>query len=405
MSHRAVLAIALLFSLHAGCTERGGRGPDGGRDRDAPGGSTGDIRIEPADVEATIEGAPVVIEYHAFVGDRDVTGEVAWSSTISGLGSFSNNVFTSVVDRGGRTTIRATMGALVGTTPLTLRLTTTIVGPDAPPDSAARFDAATPDPSITPTLVYPTDGVMIPPNLRELEFHVRSGGGTLHELHFQTLGADLRLFFGCPEAVGGGCIYTPDRAAWEVIATAARGTGEFTYTLRAIDGAGHVGDGGTYHMTVTEEDITGGLYYWNAGGGSINRFEFGVPGARAERFLDPPRTGALMCVGCHFLSRDGTRLGVGTDIPTTTFQVFDVASRTRMFNQGGSGGPFGFPTQPNFSSFSPDNLQIVSSSAMDLTIRDGATGAEVAGPFGGGPGEMPDWSPDGEHIVYVRHDA
>ncbi len=65
---------------------------------------------------------------------------------------------------------------------------------------------------------------------------------------------------------------------------------------------------------MAQEPITGGLYYWNAAG-TIDRFEFGVRGARAERFLGVAETGGGICVGCHTLSRDGSRIAVGTGIP------------------------------------------------------------------------------------------
>ena len=62
-----------------------------------------------------------------------------------------------------------------------------------------------------------------------------------------------------------------------------------TYTLRGIDASGRLGESAARELIVSEEPITGGLYYWNAGGGSIDRFEFGVRGAVAERFIDRTR--------------------------------------------------------------------------------------------------------------------
>jgi hypothetical protein len=62
------------------------------------------------------------------------------------------------------------------------------------------------------------------------------------------------------------------------------------------------------------------------------------------------------------------------------------------------------PSEPNFSSFSPDSTQIVQSLAAGLRIVDGNTGTTVMENLGGGPSTMPEWSPDGQHIVYVRHD-
>lgn len=402
----AGLALALVF---AGCTERADPPVGGDADRvdSGPGGSDV-LRIEPLDhVQAITGGVPAVVDYRAFLNEggseREVTSEVTWASTVPALGSFAGPRFTSSIDVGGVTSVRATLGAEIVTTSLTLTLERSIIGPGAPADAPTRF-GGTVDPSLAPELVYPDDETMVPPNLGELEFHYRGGTAELFELAFMTPAVSLRVYFGCPESAGGGCIYTPDRDVWTAIATAARGNGPTTYTLRSVDSAGRVGEAAARTLIVAEEDITGGLYYWNAGGGTIDRFEFGVPGARAEQFLDQRRVGASTCVGCHALSRDGTRISVGTDIPTTSFQVFDVATRTRIFSLGG-GGIGGFPNQPNFASWSPDSAQIVVSGLSGLRILDGATGTEVAGGLGGGASSMPDWSPDGEHIVYVRHMA
>lgn len=413
LAARSAYALLLSSALAlAGCTTGGthppggdgGAGGDGGR----PGG--GAIRIEPADHVVTLSGgAPQTVDYRAFLrnadgSEREVTGEVAWTSTSPDLGSFSGAQFLTAADRGGRTNIRATMGTLDGITSLTVRLERTIVTDSAPADAPTRF-GGTPDPARAPELVYPEDATMVPPNLGELEFHYRTAGSTVFELHVAAGPADLRIYFGCPEAVSGGCIYTPDRDVWESIATAARGQGAITYRLRGVDDAGRLGETAERTITIAEEDITGGLYYWNAAGGSINRFEFGVRGARAEVFLDRARTGAGMCVGCHVLSRDGRRIAVGTDIPTTTYQVFDVATRARIFSRGMGGGIGAFPQEPNFSSFAPDNAQIVTSALAGLRILDGTTGNVLAERLGGGPASMPDWSPDGQHIVFARHDA
>lgn len=407
------LATSLLLAGIAGCTEGGRTVPpagDGGPRADGSAPVGAGLRIEPADHVATITGGvPVVVDYRALLraddgSERDVTAEVTWSSTVAALGTITGAQFVSTVDYGGRTNIRAQMGALTATTSLTIRLERAIITPTAPPDAPTRF-GGTADASRAPELVYPADGTMIPPNLGELEIHYRTGGSTLFELQVSTGAVELRIYFGCPEAVGGGCIYTPDRAVWDAISTAARGQGPITYRLRGVDDAGNLGETAERTITVAEEDITGGLYYWNAGGGTIDRFEFGVRGAVAETFLDRTRTGATMCVGCHTLSRDGTRIAVGTDIPTTTFQVFEVASRDRVFSRGGGGGIGGFPSEPNFSSFSPDAMQIVTSAMAGLRILDGTTGNVVLEELGGGPSSMPDWSPDGQHIVYARHDA
>ena len=146
-----VLCLAL-GALLAGCTVEGGRDDagGGGGDEDVrlrPDVPTrpGEIRIEPADAERTATGAdPVVIEYRALQtltdgSERDVTAEAVWSSTVP-LGTFAGNVFTSVTDRGGLTTIRATTEGGSGTTTLLLRRDSVFVTPGTPRAIASKVE-------------------------------------------------------------------------------------------------------------------------------------------------------------------------------------------------------------------------------------------------------------------------
>ncbi|MFO0686248.1 MAG: hypothetical protein U0234_29565 [Sandaracinus sp.] len=410
LSLLALGTFALASILAPGCTVGGGRPDSGGTQPGEDGGMlrpdthvamTGDLVIAPLDYEATIMGAPVEIDYTAMqLQDdgtfADVTSMVTWSA--ASLGSFTGSHFTSVTDRGGHTSIIASLGARRATTGLTLHLNRDILGPGAPTDAPTRFEG-TDDPANAPSIVYPDDGAMIPPNLEHFELHFMPNGSNLFRLEVTTSAVVLRVYFDCGEAVSGGCIFAPDHDTWAAISDAARGE-TATYRLTGTDSAGRIGSAATRSLQVAQEDITGGVYYWNAAGGAIMRYEFGVPGAVEERFLGVAQTGAgTMCVGCHTLSRDGTHIAVGTGIPTSTLQIFDVASRNRLLRRPMMGG--GFPQQPNFYSFSPDNAQLVVSAARGLNIMDPTTGTITQMGITSGVSSMPDWSPDGNHIVYV----
>lgn len=409
MSHRSSFAAVVSFSLASlafGCTLSGrtvdtgtGGNTDGGANVDAAS-PAGSIVIMPADYEATISGAPVEIDYQAFRVETggamtDVTSMAIWSA--ASLGTFTNAHFTSGTDRGGRTTIHATVGGRVGTTTLTLHLERDIVESGAPADAPTHF-TGTPDAANAPSIVYPDDAVMIPPNLEHFELHFMPNGSTLFRLDVTTGPVVLHVYFDCMESVGGGCVFTPSHTTWGAISDAARGLGPVTYTLTGTDSAGRIGTSDPRTIQVANEDITGGVYYWNAAAGNIMRYEFGVPGAVEETFL---RGGAAFsCIGCHALSRDGTRIAVGMGIPTTTFRVYDVASRAQVYQnfRDSSGAMVGW--RPNFFSFSPDSQQIVGSNPMGLRIAD-ATGAVTIMNVTTGISTQPDWSPDGNHIVYV----
>ncbi len=290
----------------------------------------------------------------------------------------------------------STDGGLDG--PITPPATTTVViGPGADPDAPDKFDGPD-DATAAIDIAYPTSGIVAPPNMNSLEIHFTPASGqSLFELTFDSPTLRYVVYLGC-DAVGGGCRYATDQQFWETLVPTARGTNPVRWSIRGVDGAapGGVGSSETRSLAFTKEDITGGLYYWNTSG-AIQRYDFGYPLAQAELFLSPQTAGALVCVGCHALSRNGVKMAVGMDIPAPApYKVFDVATRTQT---QASSGPVGGVA--NFFSFSPDGAQLLFSDGVKIGWRDTTTG-NVVNDVVVPSGTMPDWSAGGALVTYAK---
>jgi hypothetical protein len=360
------------------------------------------IFIEPPELTLVLVGGkPVTFNYTLLAQladgtNADITGEATWSLDDATIGSFSGATLTAT--KTGTTKVHAHARSITFDANLTVSnpivITTGGAGASAP--SSFGGPSGT---SNAPTLVYPPDGTMVPPNMQTLEFHFLPGtGNTLFELSFEAPTMDLKVYTGCT-AVGAGCVYSPDAATWALMANSLRGGDPLKWAVRGVDGtAGDpVGSTSSRALSFGQEDITGGIYYWNAGAGATIRYEFGVSGKSGELFMNAPMAGATMCVGCHVLSRDGTRIVEGLDIPSPSpYKVFDVATRSTVFAQGSTFGGGG----ANFFTFSPDTSKIITSNAISLTLRDATSGAVIKDPLVPN-GAMADWSPDGKTIVYA----
>lgn len=253
-------------------------------------------------------------------------------------------------------------------------------------DAPTRF-GGTDAPARAPTVVYPPDGVVIPPNLPSLEVHFRPAAGTsLFELTFDGTGGRVRVYTGCTR-VGDGCAVTLTEAQMALLARASQPGDQVRLTIAATSstGEGGVGRSAERDVGITDGDLRGGVYYWSAAEGAIVRYEFGLPGARAEAYL----RGGLDCAGCHVLSRDGEQMFVGRGIPGFVSGLMNVTSRAATGNTEGA----------TFASFSPDSTRVLTSNGSTLTLRDGTTAARVAGLANGAAGTMPDWAPDGRNAV------
>ncbi len=411
-----LLSALVLSVLAVACGSRSEGGGDDGID------ATGDplaglvsLAVSPVDQTLTIvEGAPAISGYAAigtFEDGRteDVTALTRFALAEPTLGLFAGDELTTSSERGGITHVLATAGATDGTTGVTIRLEQTWRdpgSPDLPTDPAAVFAGAT-GAGPAPALVYPNDGVVLPPNLGRLELHFRPGTGTtLYELTFASTVIDLKVFLRCTLPLGGGCIYQPDAQVWRWLANTHRGTEAVTWSLRATDDAGaSVGASTSQTLRFAPQDVTGGIYYWTTTLRAIMRYDFASQTqTAAEQFIGTEMSGGT-CIGCHALSRDGTKMVAEAGGQNDgRLLLLDVATKTPLV-------PFGSTPRSNFESWNPDGSAFVGvyadsgATTYDLMLFDGTTGALTETlPVGGtatNPSNHPDWSPLGDRIAYV----
>lgn len=411
LSASAVLAAACGSSKNAGYDD--GAGSSGGASSssgsiDGPLAEAGaSLAIDPVETSLSIEdGKPLPTAdfkttlVHADGSKEDVTAEAKFSVPVGfgGIeGTFEGGRFTPTKNAVGKGAIHAEARGLSADAKITIRAKRVIVADGAPADAATKFGGGD-DPSKKPSIAYPQDGVMVPPNMNEIDLHFVPGAGqTLFELSVVGDLLDLRVYMACA-ASGGGCVNRIDKTIWKTIAEGGRGQLPYKVKLRGVNGAtpGLVGASAEQAMSFGEENITGGIYYWNASPGATMRYEFGVSGQKAETYMNAASAGASTCVGCHVLSRDGKKVAIGMDIPAPSpYKVFEVGTKAQVYQQGGQ-----FGGGANFFSFSPDTSKILTSNGVTIEMHDAATGAIIGGQIA--QGAMPDWSPDGSKMVYSK---
>ena len=374
-----------------------------------------EITVEPADQVFVIDGAVAATGAYTATGRfedgrvEDVTDRAQFSLESGNLGSFAGSAFTSTLNQGGRTRVVAALDGVTGTTGLTLRLRQSYPDPgsDVPDDPAGPFEGPV-DPARAPDVVYPNDGVLVPPNLKLLELHFRPGAGnTLFEIAYANDLTEVKVYARCTLPMNGGCIYTPDATVWNWIAETNRGGAEVTVRVRGTDDAGTgVGSSTDIRLAFSIENMKGGIYYWKAAGGgesAVMRYDFGsTTQTAAERFLGPDQAGGR-CVGCHALSRDGTKLVAsagGWDVEDSLLVDVETANRVAT------------PAKTAFASWNPDGTKYVGvfsytgTPTHNLMLIDGTTGLQTGtidvGATAAQSTSHPDWSADGANIVFVR---
>jgi hypothetical protein len=277
-----------------------------------------------------------------------------------------------------------------------------------PPLTAPNCPGSTLGP---PTIAYPPDGVLLPPNMNVLEVQfVPPAGATLFEVDFENAVTDVRVETKCQPITpvrGGaspGCGLTLSQHEWNDIANINRDGNPLHVTVRATAGGSCVSTSTTkVDINFAKEDLTGGIYYWQSatyGGvagttGGIYYHDFGTFDPTATPFWTSGSTGT--CIGCHTLSKDGVRMSLMNDDPDADDEfgdvrtlTMDVASRTVL---GGK------QVSPGFQTFTHDHKYMIAS-----TFK-GAGGGPPPPPPGGGNVDtsFAVWTGDG--VTLVQSDA
>jgi Tol biopolymer transport system component len=410
----ATLGVALLATI--GCDHA-----TPATDRGKPISGLTKIEVSPAlqtiDITPTTQARAVYTARGTFSDGHteEVTDRVRWSTTVAQVGVMKDNAFEGLVGRGGVTGVVAMAGTVSGSATLYVRLSATANDPasmNVPADAATKLAGpASMDAAKRPQLVYPNSGALLPPNLGRLEVHFRPGAGnTLFEIAFANQVTDVKIYARCALPMNGGCIYQPDATTWAWIAETNRGGDKLAIRVRGTDDAGTAvgASQDAVEISFAQDDIEGGLYYWRigkTGDTAIMRYDFGATTAQtqAEKFVGTEMTGGT-CVGCHALSRDGTKLVAEAGGQRDgRLLLLDVAARRPMV-------PFASTPKAIFTAWSPDGTQYVGSDETsgdwNLRFYDGSTGALLGNLAGTGtqanPTSHPDWSPDGNSIAYVK---
>lgn len=444
--------------------------PDAGPPVDAdPAASAQNIetmRIDPADSSITVQrGQSVAVPFRAFATMKGSTTEIEITSRTvfyvpdnylvgsfpaDGSPTFTTRLPVAATDppqRGGTLTVQAQASnsqdpVTMVTTTLTVKIVDVIqpaagtpaATPEIPSDPGSAFQG-TEDSTLAPTLVYPNDGVLLPPNLGTFEIHFLPGtqADELYEISLQSSFSDERFYTRCyadpTRFVGGTCVQELDAATVNVLFESNRGKDAIQLSIRGANETGQFGQAAQASIQIASERVDGAVYYWTASSPPrIMRFDFGAQAGLAPALQpsDLPNdnntkpNGGTRCLGCHALSRDGNRLAASDGGPGSGYLVYlnDLTlPRTTTSNWLTVDGRNNGPASQNkmlLASFNPDGSEFVAVAPSndktalptELLFHDGATGLRKTTPDGtlalGFAASFPDWSPDGGSIALTH---
>ena len=322
----------------------------------------------------------------------------------------------------GEYAITATLGSQTANATLDVELVGNSVGSGV---DQGGLDG-TPDPAEVPVIAYPPAGALFPINVAPLEIHAQKSdpSQSIARVTF-TAGTNLAFAYYAtcaaspnPTQFPNACIITIDGSfATQLAGVSEAGDVSITVRLAASDGS-MLGESQPIAAAWAKTPLSGGLYYWTTAGTgdtsfntAVARYDFDGNASSPTIYLasnNAPSvpSGQTQCIGCHAVSRDGTKLAfsLGGSLPGY-YSLYDVASVTATATE--------MPASPfaEMTTFSPDGSREITMNYGDLSLRGADSSLamqtdhlfpEVQTQMGAGEkASHPFWSPTGGHIAFV----
>ncbi|HEY0253923.1 MAG TPA: hypothetical protein VGC41_20475, partial [Kofleriaceae bacterium] len=398
----AMLAMSLVACAHHGSD-----------DDDDDGTMYTSVRLSPDPVTLTVAlGGTATQDYVVLgtdsTGEHEITDKCALSIDAT-FGTTAGKTVT-VSSRGGTTSVTAICGASQGAATLNVNLTGSMVSGNAPPNSDQIFGTATVDttmPANNPTVEYPIDKAVAPLNIPSIAFQWTKPSGDLFHLHLASTHASIDAYTTDPQN-------TFSEADWISIANTAVGE-SLNVTVEALTQANpamkYTSTAVTLNLSHDTID-TSAIYWWASSAQKIMTQQFGQTGAPQEVVGD--------CSGCHSLSRSGSRIGycrcVGGNCGQEWVGFLKYDDQAMQWKEQINANAM--TIHGTYTSFAPlgnpfpdDTKAIAAVTAIDGTanLYDPDTGvivpsninAQAKKVTGTNSFLMPDWSPDGNNIVFA----
>jgi hypothetical protein len=322
---------------------------------------------------------------------RDVTSLVTWTVDNRSPGDFVGpGVWESSNRAGGPVAAVARAGDVSGDGAIEVYFRPRINDDNYPPPPGAPplFDTVPTEsgvPDRSPAIAYPAHQVMFPINVDRVLFQFDPAGTSdVYRLRFESTYLDMQVFTTNDR-------WQADATTWSYMALTAAG-GKASMTVAGIDSTDPIAvwQSEAIALHFAEAAVQGVIYYWSSSAEGVLKGRLADP-APTRFYTQPPEQ---TCVGCHTVSRDGTRLAVGYD--GEVLQSVTIPDREVVIPSSRGYGA-------GWSTFSPDSRLLLVADRGQLRLLEADTGDAAGGDglidLDGLAATHPDWSPRGDSVA------
>jgi hypothetical protein len=391
----------------AGCGPSSGRG-------NPPGGATlMSIEVQPPDATIAIDNgagaAPLAYTAigHYSDGKTQQLADATFALDDVGqrIGALSGTQFTASGGVAGTGHVLAQSQGKTGMTGVTVTVHKITLGPGVPPDAPGKVGGPAAPGALSPVVVYPLDGALMPVSVASPDVQWEGTAQTGDLFHVKLVAGGATVESIVVNAAGFTWDWMPSSADWSLLSSSA-GTQPVSVTVDHWDAQSGLQGSNPIKVQLAAANVRGAIYYWDLSEGKLQRIDDTGRNLAISNPPANPMDATNHCVACHTISRDGRYLAGELWGGSLSGAVFDFANPSvAMGNPAPTMAPLNSYISL-FSTFNPDATRLMINKDTSLAVVDPKTGAAIttAGtPLPTTKAAHPSWSPDGSLVAFINN--